>query len=371
MSFTYNPPTNLNFSASSSLSGTLSWTASTPIVNPTGLLLHMDGANGSTFFPDSSGNNLNGTGLPGSIGGGSGTVTVTTSDFEFATGSADFLGTGTIAVPFASGSPLDVSSGDFTIEFWIKAPAQTEHSLARFVRSDGTHFNGPAMLIENAGTGLLQILIAGDGFWAGSVNPVSGTFATNTWTHFAMVFLSSGGFANLYVNGVLTTSQVGAISQSSMAANIGGNYLLGYAPGADGGSGFVGLIDEFRLEHSAVYTSNFTPPIAPFADGNPPPGYDVLRNGVSIAHVTGVTSFFDTVPTQGTYQYTVAAWDGASTDISDVSAPLDVTFTVVVPNVHVYGKFIGSLVFPPTLLIDAKGIKPRVYAPKENVTVKT
>ncbi len=37
----------------------------------------------------------------------------------------------------------------------------------------------------------------------------------------------------------------------------------------------------------------------------------------------------------------------------------------------VYGKFVGSPVFPPTLLINAKGIKPRVYVPKENVTVKT
>ncbi len=39
--------------------------------------------------------------------------------------------------------------------------------------------------------------------------------------------------------------------------------------------------------------------------------------------------------------------------------------------VSVYGKFVGSPVFPPTLLVDAKGIKPRVYMPKENVTVKT
>lgn len=36
-----------------------------------------------------------------------------------------------------------------------------------------------------------------------------------------------------------------------------------------------------------------------------------------------------------------------------------------------YGKFVGSAVYPPVLLIDAKGLKPRVWMPKENVTVKT
>jgi hypothetical protein len=53
--------------------------------------------------------------------------------------------------------------------------------------------------------------------------------------------------------------------------------------------------------------------------------------------------------------------------------PVNITVSLgpVVPPKAVYGKFVGSPVFPPTLLIDAKGIKPRVYMPKENVTVKT
>lgn len=37
----------------------------------------------------------------------------------------------------------------------------------------------------------------------------------------------------------------------------------------------------------------------------------------------------------------------------------------------VYGKFAPASAFKPTLLIDAAGIKPRIYMPKENVTVKT
>jgi hypothetical protein len=53
--------------------------------------------------------------------------------------------------------------------------------------------------------------------------------------------------------------------------------------------------------------------------------------------------------------------------------PVNITVSLgpVVPPRAVYGKFVGSPVFPPTLLIDAKGIKPRIYMPKENVTVKT
>jgi beta-lactam-binding protein with PASTA domain len=40
-------------------------------------------------------------------------------------------------------------------------------------------------------------------------------------------------------------------------------------------------------------------------------------------------------------------------------------------TISVYGKFIGSAVFPPVLIIDAKGLKPRIYMPRENTTVKT
>lgn len=366
MSFTYLPPTGLSFSSSSSLSGTLSWMPSAPISPTVALLLHMDGTNGSTSFPDSSGNGLNAV--------ASGSVSVSTSDFEFPTGSASFTNTqtGALAIPFTVGGPLDISIGDFTIEFWINAPAQLNFSsLLRFVMPGGASSNGPALLLDSPGSGgagTLQITAEGDGSWTGSI--ISGTFPVNTWTHVAFVLDTASNLTNIYIGGVLTTSLPGW-GHASMASNNGGVLNIGHAAFVDGGQGFQGFIDEFRLSRIAVYTSNFTPPTAPFSDGGVATDYDVYRNGVSIAHVVGALNFFDTVPVVGTYEYKVAAWDGVSTDTSDLSSPLDVTFSATVSTKTVYGKFVGSPVFPPTLLIDATGIKPRVYMPKENVTVKT
>lgn len=42
-----------------------------------------------------------------------------------------------------------------------------------------------------------------------------------------------------------------------------------------------------------------------------------------------------------------------------------------VDNKSVYGKFVGSAVYPPVLLINAPEIEPRVWMPKENVRVKS
>jgi len=235
-----------------------------PFAADVSLMLHADGTNGQTAFPDSSGNSLNGTGAAGSIGGGAGVASVSTATFKFGNGSASFAGTGTIAMPFTPGGPLDVSSGNFTIEFWINAPAQTQHSLARFIRSSGTNFNGPGLLIQNAGAGLLNLQAVGDGLWIWGTNPFTTAFAVNTWTYIALVYVSATGTVSIYINGVLSVAQVG-LTNASMAINAGGNYLLGFMPTADGGSGFVGFIDEFRFTKGiARYTSDFTPPTAAF-----------------------------------------------------------------------------------------------------------
>lgn len=56
----------------------------------------------------------------------------------------------------------------------------------------------------------------------------------------------------------------------------------------------------------------------------------------------------------------------------DLGSPVDLVIsTGSGETINVYGKFVGSPVFKPVLFINAKGLKPRVYMPKENITVKT
>lgn len=375
MSFTYNPPTNLNFSAASSSSGTLSWTASTPIgggggggsgSDPffanVGLLLHMDNV-GSSTFADSSANALTVT---------NSLVSQSATNPKFGPASGFFSSgttpTGQLEISMALHGPIDLSTGDFTIEGWWYPTTLTggpPYIPVFFIYDDsggGAGADPIAVVLDQAN----QRLLSQSNLW-GTAIPVGaiGSVPFNTWCHFALVMIS--GQAVAYVNGVATGSPI-TPSRSSLS---GANLFVG---GSHFGPSYGGYADEFRITKGVGrYTSNFTPPTAPFPDGGPAPGYHIYRGGVSLATVTGagVVSYFDTVPSGGTYEYKVAAWDGVSADISDLSAPLDVLFGGPVQNVHVYGKFVGSPVFPPTLLIDAKGIKPRVYAPKENVTVKT
>jgi len=84
--------------------------------------------------------------------------------------------------------------------------------------------------------------------------------STGTWYHLAVVANGSG--IKIFINGTLdTTGSQFAFSGTSQSSNVGKNTSFG-----PGGAGyFNGNIDEFRISNTARYSSNFTPPSAPFA----------------------------------------------------------------------------------------------------------
>ena len=83
----------------------------------------------------------------------------------------------------------------------------------------------------------------------------------------------------------------------------------------------------------------------------PAPGYDIYRDGVSIATVGAVLTYTDTVPTAGTYTYNVAAYDSTiPADISAKSNSLPLTYSgsvVGFPNCifdeAIFGGYFGGL----------------------------
>jgi len=81
-----------------------------------GLLLHMDGSNGSTTFTDSSPNAL--TVTP------SGNAQISTAQSKFGGSSGLFDGTGDFLSP-AITSALTFGTGDFTVEAWVRITAST------------------------------------------------------------------------------------------------------------------------------------------------------------------------------------------------------------------------------------------------------
>lgn len=159
----------------------------TPTPFPSSLLLHFDGANGSTAFPDSSsvGNAVSVvTAFPG------GTAALTTTNPEFGTASVLMAGNGVnndskyLSTPVTAGGPLDLTAGDFTVEFWLNTTA----NFCSLLDASYSFANGWQLEVDNAGAGFnlgarfgTQTMQAGIAFPVGSWVPVAFARQGNTF----------------------------------------------------------------------------------------------------------------------------------------------------------------------------------------------
>lgn len=195
------------------------------------LLLHMDGANASTVFTDSSPQAL--TVTP------SGTAQISTAQSVFGGASAMFGGGGDhLAI---TGDWTWWSTSDYTVEFWLRANVVAGY--LPLIYSDGginAHLHTNGSIHVNDGQAASSI---GDGL------PI----VQDTWTHIAIVRLS--GTITLYQDGVIigTTTQTPGVGGSTF--RVGGD---------SSGNGVSGFIDDVRVTRGiAVYTGTFTPPAGP------------------------------------------------------------------------------------------------------------
>jgi hypothetical protein len=209
----------------------------------TKLLLHCDGADASTTFADS--------GVTGHTVTANGNAQVDTARSQFGGASALFDGTGDyLSVPDSADWDLP---GDFTLDLWAYFTGSSgTHYIA--TRDDGTAASGVA-LRANGSTGLVSGWYGTKSFAAGA------TDIRNGWHHLAMVI--SGGNGALYVDGASesTVSTVSAISGSRALTIAAYVDSLGTAE-----QFYAGSVDEVRWSKGvARWTSNFTPPPAPYS----------------------------------------------------------------------------------------------------------
>jgi hypothetical protein len=223
------------------------------------LLLHMDGANDSTTFTDSSQNALTVT--------ANGNARITTADKKLGTGACLLDSNGDwLSI---NNAILATGDNDFTIEAWVKvaSTASGDGYMGLFIYPElegddgastglyvyaynGAVYGEPCVCVWYDG-------IAGDEGAAGDPEVSGEGFALGEWAHVAAVCQS--GVISLFVNGVkcgATYSDQPSISSSVV--------LIGRTEFGDG-EFFDGKIDELRLSIGAVYTTNFTPPTAPFS----------------------------------------------------------------------------------------------------------
>lgn len=206
------------------------------------LLLHCDGTDGSTSFPDNSDSAHTVT--------ATGDAQIDTAEFKFGTGSALFDGnTDGLTVP--NSSDFDFDSGDFTIECWIRTSSLAANEFIINKRSGGA--TGWALLVTTAGAVQWQPI------GQASLTSSAGLISVDTWHHVALTY--SGTTTTIWVDGV----SGGSGTRSALTANAV-DMMLGRRN--DSASGYwTGWIDEVRVTTGvARYTANFTPPSAAFPD---------------------------------------------------------------------------------------------------------
>jgi YD repeat-containing protein len=214
------------------------------------LLLHGDGSDQSTVFPDSSASHK-----ALSVGGGA-KASVTQSKFGGSAmvfdGSRDYL-----TLPLTP--DLNVGANNFTMEMWIYKVANNPNGSV-LLGVEGDAKSGVKIGIDPGGNLLTSAWTAPawDAWYPGAGPAI----ANGVWKHIALV--RSGGTVTRYVDGVGTVLVSNLAATSLVDAHT--NQVVG-GQGSALDRGFNGYIDEVRITMGlARYTANFTPPTQAFPD---------------------------------------------------------------------------------------------------------
>jgi hypothetical protein len=216
----------------------------------TKILLHLNGTNASTTFPDTN------TGGSAHTWTAAGNAQITTGDYKFGGSSALFDGVGDyITTP--DSVDFTLGAGAFTIDTWFKCLAAGGAVLwiAGQCNSTGTTATTSFTLQRTAGNVIKATMSDG-----AALTTVTGTTqftnALNTgWHHLALV--RTGNILRLFLDGVQEGGDVAFTATVNDSAN---QFSVG-RPGEQAGNEWNGNMDEFRLSVGiARWTANFTPP---------------------------------------------------------------------------------------------------------------
>jgi len=211
----------------------------------TRILLHFDGANGSTVITESAGRNwTNHTGSNSAV----------QSKFG---GSSYNCGAATGWVDTPDSADFTLGSGDFTIDCWFYRSGGD--GAQRFIcgqsNSDASSRSIDIQLYTN---NKLYVMVQ-----PGSIQIISTTiFTAIGWHHVAVV--RTGNTLKMFIDGVQEGGDVafnGAVTDSvgTFAVGMLGGYTVTLYP-------WNGYIDEFRLSVGiARWTANFTPPTSAYS----------------------------------------------------------------------------------------------------------
>ena len=242
-----------------------------PYYSAVSLLLHMNGANGSTTFTDSSLNNL--TVTP------NGSIAISTTQSKFGGASAYFDGTGDY-LSFTGGMPSGAGT-EFTIECWVRLDDLADYRMITRTVGGIDFYVVPDGSISVGRSGVVGIAAS-----------ATGLITAGTWYHIALTRDTSNNY-KIYINGVQVASGTNSFSVTAATT-------IGYSE-YSGSHYFKGYIDDLRITKGVSrYNSNFTPPIRPYPDYEEAIPADPYYSSTSLLlHMDGTngsTSFIDSGP---------------------------------------------------------------------------
>lgn len=301
-------------------------TAGDSYFNSVSLLMHAEGTNGSSSFVDSSA-------TPKTVSIANGTPTISTTQSKFGSSSIRLVNTGSTAnssdsLRIASGGasgPMDLSTGDFTIEFFMRAAAAQTTRLIMGSANALTGTGGWGIRLDSTG-----LVLLGNGNGQGSA---AWSWNTNTWYHVAVC--RSGSTTKIFVDG----TQVGSNLTPTFVAESAGSYVYLGAHAGDSYNasyGFNGHLDEVRITKGvARYTANFTAPSAAYKDHSP------LVTGVTAGAGISVTSANPNSPTISVSS-TFTPYDICSCVLGKPDAGATVFMALAVRAFNIPSSFTGS-----------------------------
>jgi hypothetical protein len=218
-----------------------------PYWNEVKLLLHMDGANDSTVFVDSSP-----VARTMSV---SGNTRISTAQSKFG-GASGFWDSFSDILSTADSEDWDVGGGAFTIEGWIWFPS-ISYTTRPLIAQNSTSSSGFAWQVL-ADSSQFRFHYSLDGSNIQQLNVFFSDIPAATWVHFAIC--RSGNNLYWFKDGILlqTSTLTGVIFNSSAVLNIGAR--------TGSTASWSGHIDEMRFTRAARYTSSFTVQTQPFPE---------------------------------------------------------------------------------------------------------
>ena len=205
------------------------------------LLLHANGANTSTSFPDDSGNNR--------IVVANGDAKVSTTSPKIGSGSAIFDGAGDY-LSCTNTTTWNFGTSDFSIESWIN-PNGVQADFAGLISAYIDIGDSGWAFLYNNGVARRPSFYHSGTYYLSISNPIP----AGTWTHVA--FVRVGNTMKAFTNGVID----GQADVTAVSFGTGKTLTIGRLASDRNNYYFKGNLDEIIISKGASrYTNSFTPP---------------------------------------------------------------------------------------------------------------